>query len=121
MGFFSNLTASAVSTMEVKTICSGADVLITRHTNLNLTGLNKSMRKHADKIIKPYVLNDITKDFNEASAALLKLAIFYKNFEAQGDQNSMEVIEQCISKIRDAVGSSIRGDISLLVISETGL
>lgn len=121
MGFFSNLTATATTSMEVKIICSGSDVLISRHTNLNVTGLSKPMRKHANEIIKSYVLNDLKQDFNEATAALLKLAIFYKNFEAQNDQDSMEVIEQCISKIRDAVGSSIRGDISLQVISETGL
>lgn len=120
MGFFQNFVAGLAGSLEVKTICSGADVLIVRHTNINLGSIDKRLRNHADEIIKNYVINDSDRSFNEASAALLKLAIIFKNYEQRGDVKAMEVMASCMALVRENLGQSIRNDISLYVLGETG-
>ena len=121
MGIFKNIVGAAAGSLEVKTITSGADVLLSRHASFNIFGINKGLRKHADAIVKPHILNDLDSSFNEATAALLKLAIFYKNFEDQNDNASMAEIAVSVKRLRHAVGNSIRSDISLQVLGETGL
>lgn len=120
MGILKMLGAAAMGSLEVKTIISSADVLIIRHTNMNPGSVGRAMEKHANEIIKQKIIHHGTDSFNDSSAAMLKLAIYHKNFELKNDTQSTDMLGGCISKLRDAVGNSVRPDVSLEVMAETG-
>ncbi|NCA89993.1 MAG: hypothetical protein EOM92_14070 [Gammaproteobacteria bacterium] len=98
----------------------GADILINRHTDINVFLITSHLRKHADNLIKEYYKDNLDGDLTENEAALLKLGIWYANAEKSGDEHMMALLADGIRRIRDASEGKIRHRISLEVMAHVG-
>ena len=122
MGLFDLLGKAAVGYAGTKMVQKGSDVLINKHTAVNVFLLNAGMRTHADELLKQYFLNhNGGGELNEHEAALLKLAVFYATAEHAGDEHMTALFGDAIAKIRAVAGGKISGPISLEVQGQTGL
>lgn len=104
-----------------KMVQKGADILINRHTDINVFMLNSQLRKHADKLIALYFKDNLDGDLSEEEAALLKLGIWYANAESTGDRHMQAILADGIQRIKQSSGGKIRSRISLEVLSQTGV
>ena len=104
----------------IKTLQTGSDVLINRHTEINTFAVNSAIRKHANDVIKHLYLRGFMEDMCEEEAALIKLAMFFKAAEQSDEQHMMALVGDSISKIRRIAEGKIRPEISLQVTGDTG-
>lgn len=122
MSFFDLLGKAAEGFAGTKMVQKGSDVLINKHTPVNVFLLNPGMRAHADELVKQYFLNhNGGGELNEYEAALLKLVVFYVSAEQVSDDRFMALVGEAIGKIRYVGGEKISAGISLEVTSQTGL
>jgi hypothetical protein len=122
MSFFNLLGKAAEGYAGTKMVQKGSDFLINKHTPVNVFLLNAGLRRHADELLKQYFLNhNGGGELNEHEAALLKLAVFYATAEQASDEHMMALVGDAIAKIRGLGGEQISADISLEVLSQTGL
>lgn len=121
MGLFGLLGKATESYAGTKMVQKGSDFLINKHTPVNVFLLHSSMRKHADELVKQYFLNHAGGgEITEYDAALLKLAVFYSSAEQSSDEHMMGLSGQAIAIMREVGEGKICGEVSLLVMSQTG-
>lgn len=120
MGFLKLLSMATETYLGVKTVQSGSDWLINRHTEINMLKINSRLRAHANKLIERYFKNTFNGPLNEYEAAILKLGIFFTNIEHDGDDHTKELIMDGIRKIRNISEGKIRVDIAIEVMAKTG-
>ena len=122
MGLFDLLGKATEGYAGTKMVQKGSDLLINKHTSINVFLLHSGLRKHADELLKQYFLNHNGGGrLNEYDAALLKLAVFYATAENAGDEHMAALVGDGIAKIRAIGDRQISAAISLEVLSQTGL
>ena len=104
----------------IKTLQTGSDILIDRHTEIKAFKINSAIRKRANDIIKHLYLHGFMEDMCEEEAAIIKLAAFYKAAEKSNEQHMILRTGAAITKFRDFAEGKIRADISLKVMGDTG-
>jgi hypothetical protein len=120
MGFWKSLGMIAGSSAGVKMVQAGSDVMIGRHTNVQVFSINPKLRSHADGLLAERFKNSIDEPINEFEAALLKLGIYFANAEHLDDSQSMALFTDAIEKIRQAGTGQIRAGVSLEVMAQSG-
>lgn len=120
MGFFGLLKNAAGNLAGIKMLQTGSDVLIGRHTRLNVFNLPPALRKRANEHIKHLFLNTSMKNMCGEEAAILKLIIFYKAAEGSGEGLLIELFGESITSFRNACEAKIRPEILFQTLAETG-
>jgi hypothetical protein len=122
MGIFKLLGKATEGYAGTKMVQKGSDFLINKHTSVNVFALHSGMRKHADELVKQYFLNhNGGGQITEYDAALLKLAVFYASASQVSDERMTELTGEAICTMRELGEGKICGEVSLLVMSQTGL
>ncbi|HEL5308900.1 hypothetical protein [Stenotrophomonas maltophilia] len=101
----------------VKTMQTGADVFIHRHTRVVTFNLPSQWRDHANKLVKERFQEQLVQ--SEMDAALLKLAVFW-TCAMQSDPARAEQIADAMYDLRTAAGGGITPGLSLEVRGFTG-
>lgn len=121
MGLFGLLGKATGDYAGTKMVQKGSDFIINKYTALNVFGLHSGMRKHADELVKQYFLNhNGGGEITEYDAALLKLAVFYASANQASDEHLAGLASEAITTIRQVGEDKICGEVSLLVMSQTG-
>ena len=120
MGFFKMLGMAASSAAGVKMVQAGSDVMIGRHTDLQVFAVNPRLREHANALLAQRFRNSVDEPMNEYEAAMLKLGIYFANAENVGDTHMKALLADSIGRIREAAKGQIRAGISLEVMGQTG-
>ncbi len=113
MGLWDGLIKTAMGSGEVNAILSRADSLITIHTEFNLASASLALERHADAVIKHRIRHVGAENCNAASAAFLKLGIYFANYRRGNDQASTELVLHAMNDLKRAMGDSIKPDVQI--------